>query len=361
MPEPLRVAYTLEQCWHPVPGGSAVAALEVHRRLRRGAEAGGSVEVIAVAGRHRSAPAPAYRPDGPVRSLPFARPWLYELWNRFERPRIETVTGPVDVVHSTVAIPAATNCRHVVTVHDVAFVHAPERFSRHGARVMQRGLERCRRADLVMCPSAATASDLAALGFDAARIRVVPWGVEPVAVDATALDRVRGAYGLPPEFALFVGTIEPRKNLAGLVAAMRTLPDLPLVVAGASGWGDAPAVRDGDVRFVGFVPGGDLRPLLQAATVVAYPSFEEGFGLPILEAMAQGTPVVTSQGSATEEVAGGAAVLCDPHRPESIAAAIGEVLTDRDRWSAAARARAASCTWDATVEATVAVYREAAA
>lgn len=359
VPEPLRVAYTLEQCWHDVPGGSAVAALEVHRRLRRRSATTGDVEVIAVAGRHRADPAPSFRPDGPVRSLPIARPWLYETWNRIGWPRVESATGPVDVCHSTVAIPAATRRPHVVTVHDVAFVHTPERFSAHGVRVMRRGLDRCRRADLVLCPSRATADDLVHLGFPDDRLRIVPWGVEEVAVAPGDLERVRADLALPSTFVLFVGTIEPRKNLRGLVAAMRSIPDVPLVVAGAAGWGEAlPEGPAADVHFVGFVPDGDLRPLLQAATVVAYPSFQEGFGLPILEAMAQGTPVVTSRGSATEEVAGGAAVLADPHDPDSIAEAIQRVLADRDRWATAARARAGTCTWDATVDATVAAYRE---
>lgn len=363
MPEPLRVAYTLEQCWHDVPGGSAVAALEVHRRLlRRGAEHG-DVEVVAVAGRHRSLPEPPFRPEGPVRSLPLARPWLYEAWNRCDRPWVESATGPIDVCHSTVAIPAATRHPHVVTVHDVAFVHTPERFSRHGVRAMRRGLDRSRGADLVLCPSRATAADLVDLGFDETRVRVVPWGVEPVEVDDADLARVRTTFGLPSTFVLFVGTIEPRKNLSGLVTAMRSLPDVPLVVAGAEGWGDAlPAGAEiADVRFLGFVTAPDLRPLFQAATVFAYPSFEEGFGLPILEAMAQGTPVVTSRGSATEEVAGGAAILADPNDPESIGAAIGAALAARDHWSGLARERAASCSWDATVDLTVAAYRQVAA
>jgi glycosyltransferase involved in cell wall biosynthesis len=363
VPDPLRVAYTLEQCWHDVPGGSAVAALEVYHRLR----ARDDVDVVAVAGRHRLAPAPPYRPDGPVRSLPFARPWLYETWNRLEWPRVEAATGPIDVCHSTVAIPAATARPHVVTVHDVAFVHTPERFSKHGARVMRRGLDRCRRADLVLCPSRATSADLTDLGFEPGRIRVVPWGVDRVVVDGRDLDRVRRAHALPAEFVLFVGTIEPRKNLHGLVEAMRSVPELPLVVAGADGWGGtvpdtitAAGGRSGDVRFLGFVSQADLRPLVEAATVFAYPSFQEGFGLPILEAMAQGTPVVTSRGSSTEEVAGGAAALADPTDPDSIAAAVRVVLADRHRWSTAARERAARYTWESTVDATVSAYQEAA-
>lgn len=362
MPEPLRVAYTLEQCWHAVPGGTAVAALEVHRRLLDVGRRTGSIDVVGVAGRHRAAPGPAYRPEGPVRHLPLARPWLYETWNRWSWPRIEAVTGPVDVCHSTLAIPAATDVPHVVTVHDVAFVRSPERFSRHGVRVMRRGLDRCRDVDLVLCPSRATAAGLADLGFDPARVRVVPWGVETEAVGDDDVERVRQVHSLPGSFVLFVGTIEPRKNLARLLTAMREVPDLPLVVAGAEGWGGPvgadPAADTTGVTFLGFVPQGDLRPLMQAATVVAYPSLEEGFGLPILEAMAQGTPVVTSAGSATEEVAGGAAALADPTDPSSIAGAIRDVLADRDAWAQRASDRAAACSWDTTVEATLAAYRE---
>lgn len=359
VPDPLCVAYTLEQCWHDVPGGTAVAALEVLHRL----EADRSLDVVGVAGRHRHPPPEPYRPAGVVRTLPIGRPWLYETWNRFGWPVIESVTGPVDVCHSTLAIPAATAAPHVVTVHDVAFVRAPERFSRHGVRVMRRGLDRCRDVDLVLCPSRATHDDLADLGFDPDRLRVVPWGVDARRVTDADLARVRTTHALPAEFVLFVGTLEPRKNLAGLVAAMRSVPELPLVVVGADGWGDAVPrdARSADVRFVGFVPDADLRPVMQAATVLAYPSLQEGFGLPVLEAMAQGTPVVTSRGSSTEEVAGSAAALADPSDAASIAAAIQQVLADRGRWSRLARERAGSFSWAATVEATIAAYREVAA
>ena len=355
VPEPLRVAYTLEQCWHDVPGGTAVAALEVHRRLR----ACDDVEVIAVAGRHRRPPSPPYRPEGSVRMLPVGRPLLYETWNRLGWPRVESSTGPVDVCHSTLAIPAATRRPHVVTIHDVAFVHTPERFSRHGAGVMRRGLERCRRADLVLCPSRTTADDLVALDFDRGRIRIVPWGVEAVDVTADDLARVRRTHDLPDRFALFVGTIEPRKNLPRLVEAMRAIPDLPLVVAGAEGWGET-ASASGGARLLGFVPAPDLRPVMQAATVLVYPSLEEGFGLPILEAMAQGTAVVTSRGSATEEVADGAAVLVDPLDVVSITDGVRVAAADSDRWSQRSLERAGQLTWDRTVAATVDAYREVA-
>src|SRR5690606_15331556 len=96
----------------------------------------GDVELVGVAGRHRRAPAPEFAPPLHVHPLPISRPLLYELWNRVGWPSVERATGPVDVCHSTIAIPAPTRSAHVVTVHDVAFVHTPERFTAHGARVM---------------------------------------------------------------------------------------------------------------------------------------------------------------------------------------------------------------------------------
>jgi glycosyltransferase involved in cell wall biosynthesis len=358
MIDPVRVAYTLEQCWHDVPGGTAVATLRVLDELLTRDD----VEPIAVAGRHRRAPATAFHPPVAVEQLPLARPWLYESWNRFEWPGVERATGPIDVCHSTIAIPAATRAPHVVTVHDVAFVHAPERFTGHGARVMAAGLERCRRAALLLCPTRATADDLAELGFDTERLRVVPWGVDRVVPTADDLDRVRRRHDLPERFVLFVGTIEPRKNLSRLAEAVARLDEpTPLVVAGAAGWGDVEVTTDADVRFVGFVPHGDLPALYAQAEVFAYPSLQEGFGMPILEAMATGTPVVTSRGGATEEVAGGAAVLVDPADVEAIAAGLTEAIARRDELVADAHRRAASATWAAAAEGTVAAYREASA
>ena len=350
-----RVAYTLEQCWHDVPGGTAVATLRVLDELLGRDD----VDVVGVAGRHRHPPAPPFRPSLHVEQLPVARPWLYETWNRFEWPKVERATGPVDVCHSTVAIPAATLAPHVVTVHDAAFVHTPERFTRHGARVMTAGLDRCRAADLVLCPTQATADDLTSLGFDRGRLRVVPWGVEQVTVDAEDVERVRSTHGVPEEFVLFVGTIEPRKNLPRLAAAIQQLDHpMPLVVAGAAGWGDVEVADADDVRFLGFVPHGELHALYAAASVFAYPSLQEGFGMPILEAMTTDTPVVTSRGGATEEAAGGAAVLVDPTDVASIAAGIDTAVERRDELVGAGRRRVAAASWASAAEATVAAYRE---
>lgn len=314
--------------------------------------------MVGVAGPHRSAPEPAFVPPIEVRRLPLARPWLYESWNRFEWPRVERATGPIDVCHSTTVIAAATSAPHVVTVHDVEFVDTPERFTRRGVRVMHRGLTRCRSADLVLCPSRTTFGRLVDLGFDEEAIRVIPWGVEARPVTEEDRTRVRRIYDLPGEFVLFVGTVEPRKNLPALAAAA-DIVDVPVVAAGAAGWGDVETDHP-SVRFLGFVPADDLAALYASSSVFAYPSLAEGFGLPVAEAMAHGTPVVTSAGTSTEEVAGGAAVLVDPTDVESIADGIRTALAEPDALVAAGSARAAELTWDHTVEATIAAYREVA-
>lgn len=354
--QPLRVAYTLEQCWHPVPGGTATAALAVAGELLDDP----TIELVAVAGRHARLPRSEIRPPIPVRALPVARPLLYELWLRAGWPKVEGASGPVDVAHATGLVPCASLAPMVVTVHDLAFLHAPGQFTRHGVRLMRRSLDVIRRrARFVLCSSEATMSDCELAGIPLARLRHVPLGVHVQAAPADAEARL-GKYSLPERFALFVGTLEPRKNLIRLAEAISRCGDLPLVVAGADGWGLAAPPPAAHVRFLGFVPAADLASLYAAATVFTYPSEREGFGLPVLEAMAQGTPVVTSAGASTEEVAGGAAVLVDPFQVDSIADGIADALSRADELAALGRRRATTMTWAATAAATKAVYLEAA-
>jgi glycosyltransferase involved in cell wall biosynthesis len=357
---PLRIAYTLEQCWHPVPGGTAVAALRVAERLVRRDD----VELVGVAGRHRRPPTEPFRPPIGVRQLPFGRPWLYETWLRFGWPGVERATGDVDVCHSTALVPAPSAAAGVVTVHDLAFLRAPEHFTGHGARMMRRALDVLRRrGDVVLCSSTATMDDLARAGVAEQRLRLVPLGVDREDVAPDDVARITARYDLPPRFVLFVGTVEPRKNLARLANAVGRLDEpIPLLVAGAEGWGgvaEATASAGADVRFMGFVGSADLPALYAAATVFAYPSEWEGFGLPVAEAMAHGAPVVTSRGVSTEEVAGGAAVLVEPTDVDDIARGLADALADAAALRERGRARAAELSWDATAERTVAAYRDA--
>lgn len=358
----IRVAYSVEQCWHPNPGGTAVAALRIAEQLEGHPD---EVSLHYVAGKHAAPPDPAFRPPSAVAMLPLARPLLYESWNRLNWPKVEAVTGPIDVAHATGLVPCGTSAPLVVTLHDIAFVHDPDKFSKQGIRVMTRSLTAIgRRADRVVVPSEATRRDCIDAGLDASLLRLVPLGVDARRVSDDAIVRVRRRYSLPDRFVLFVGTIEPRKNLPRLIQAVSSLPPerrLPLIVVGAAGWGDAPqATGDADVRFLGFVPDDDLRGVYGAATVFAYPSEREGFGLPVAEAMAQSTPVVTSAGTSTEEVAGGSAVLVDPFDVDSIAAGIVEADDRSAELVERGLARSAELTWGASAAATLAVYREIA-
>ena len=354
----VRVAYTLEQCWHRVPGGTGVAAL----RTAEAMDGTGDLDLIGVAGRHRRLPAEEWRPTIPWVELPIASPWLYEAWLHAKWPRPETVTGPVDVVHATTLIPCPTRGPLIVTLHDLAFLHRPDNFTKHGVRVFNRSLTLIKRwADLILCCSQATMDDCVTAGLDPERLRHVPLGVDYEHAAPVDIDRVRHTYDLPDRYLLFVGTVEPRKNLRRLAEAVALLDDpLPLIVAGATGWGDVAADVTGDVRFVGFVPTEDLWALYAGAHVFCYPSVREGYGLPVLEAMAQGTPVVTSVATATEEAADGAAVLVDPTNVADIARGITEASSRRAELSAKGRHRVARATWHSTAELTVAAYREIA-
>ncbi len=355
----MRVAVTLEQCWHRVPGGSARATLDAIAAV---AQRGG-VEQVGVSAWHRQPPPLPWRPPIPVRALPLPRLALYDSWQRWRLPRVERATGPVDVVHATAHVAPASTAPLVATVHDLHFLHDPTHFTARGVRVFTRFLAIVRdEAAIVVCPSEATRQDCQTAGIDDARLRITPWATAVEAVGASEVARVRAVYGLEDPFVLFAGTVEPRKNLARLTEAHRRLGDsrVTLVVVGPDGWGeDLPSTG---VRRLGFVPRADLHALYAAAAVVAYPSLCEGFGLPVLEAMAQGAVVVTSANTATAEVAGNAALLVDPLDCDAIAGALRRALDDPalcDQLRDAAVARAATFTWDRTADALVSAYRAA--
>jgi glycosyltransferase involved in cell wall biosynthesis len=256
----------------------------------------------------------------------------------------------------------------VATVHDLAFLDRPEDSSRRGRSFFPRAWAATRdRAQLIVCPSQVVADDCHRRGVARDRLRVIPWGVSAPASAPEAGDTVRRARGLPDPFVLWVGTLEPRKNLPRLVEAMVRLPQVHLAVVGPRGWNiDGADVLEplGDrAHRLGFVDDHDLSALYRAASVFAYPSVAEGFGLPVLEAMAHGTPVVTAQATATAEVAAGAARLVDPDDPDSIAAAIDATLTEpetTEQLVALGRERAAELTWARTAEQYASVLCEAA-
>ena len=355
--EGVRVAYTLEQCWHRVPGGTAVSALEVARAMT---EVRRDVELVGVSGKHLDDPALNFDLSIDVVGLRVSGAMLYEMSLRLNQPKVERSMTDIDLVHCTTIIPFATRKKMVATVHDLAFLHHPEFFTRRGNDVFRRSLKVLKnRADVILCSSQATVNDCLSQGFAPDRVRHVTLGVRNVQASQNEIDQARKKYSLPGEYLLFVGTLEPRKNLARLVGALRGRTDLPpLVIAGADGWGDIEVPHAANVQWIGFVDDQDLGAVYGGASVMCYPSLWEGFGLPILEAMAQGTPVVTSLGTSTQEVAGGAAVLVDPLSEESIGFGIDEALRDAVVLRQRGRERAAQATWQKTAAATARIYDE---
>lgn len=236
----------------------------------------------------------------------------------------------------------------VLTIHDLAVIRLPDTFNRWTRTYSRLLLPRLARAAArVIAVSEFTAREaIELLGVDEKRVRVIPHGVEaPFTPDGPSADG---------DYVLAVGTVEPRKNLDRVAEAAR-LAGVELRIAGAHGWG-----RVG-VRSIGFVDDAELARLYRGAAALVYPSLYEGFGLPVLEAMASGTPVVTSLGGAPAELVDGAAVLVDPLDPQAIADGIHEAVRRREELSAAGRERARGYTWKAAARATAAVYREAAA
>ena len=255
----------------------------------------------------------------------------------------------LDLLHcTTFRGPVGSSVPTVVTVHDLAILRAPGAFPRWHRLYGSMGLERVlRAAAAIVAVSEFSRREVTALaGVPAERIRVVPNGVDALFVPDGP--RAEGDY------VLAVATLEPRKNLARAVDAAHEV-GVELRVVGARGWGgvDVPG-------WVGEVPDAELAALYRGARCVVYPSLYEGFGLPVLEAMACGTPVVTSRETAMEEVAGTAAVLVDPLDPSAIAAGIHEAVSRRDELVPAGLARAGEFTWQRTADAVVEVWQELA-
>jgi glycosyltransferase involved in cell wall biosynthesis len=278
-----------------------------------------------------------------------------------------------ELVHLTVPIACPPERVPVVaTVHDVLPLTMPEMFTRRGVRLMRRGLERIRdEAAVVMVPSNMGADEFVRQGFDRSRLAVVHLGVNPVAEpSSSSVEKALARHGLSDPYVLFVGTDEPRKGLDVLAAALGAMDrtDVTLALVGPEGWdsrahgGSAVALgRLGDrVSRLGFVHDTDLDLLRAGSAVCCLPSRAEGFGLPVLEAMAAGAPVVTTSGTPMEEFAGGVARLVPPGDAGALAEALSEVIDDPETaegMRGAGRERAARFSWTSSAEAVLEVYR----
>jgi glycosyltransferase involved in cell wall biosynthesis len=315
------------------------------------------------------------------RQVPASDRALAILWHRLRLPLFaDAWAGGADVFHSPdFTLPPLWRARGILTVHDLTFMHYPEYAQPGLVTYLNAAVPRSiRTARLVLADSESTKRDiLDLLGTPPGKVRVAYAGVGPEFApvsDAGVLNEVRARYGLAWPFVLSVGTLEPRKNHLRLIRSFAQIlpayPDLRLVLVGGKGWlyQDVKAevarlaLRE-RVVFPGFVTDADLPALYSLASVFAYPSLYEGFGLPVLEAMACGTPVVCSNASSLPEVAGDAALLVDPTDGGALARALDQALTDqpmRQVLRTRGQAQAARFTWSDAAGTLLDAYHEAA-
>ena len=311
---------------------------------------------------------------------------LQAAWSRLPWPPVEWLAGRVEVFHATNFVaPPARRAATLVTVHDLTYLRFPDMVTDASARYRDLVPRALGRGAIVCTPTAAVAAEVAdEYSLPPDRLVVTPLGVADLWRHATPPDPAwRAARGLPARYLLFVGTREPRKNLGTLLTAYRDLlegkgartatapsattapagPGVPpLVLAGPPGWGEAldtAGLPPDAVRTLGYLPEADLAGVVAGAAAVVVPSWYEGFGLPALEALACGTPVVAADLPAHREVLGDQAELVPPSDPAALAAALGRVLEDPggEAARAARRTRAAGFTWETCAQATLAAYR----
>jgi glycosyltransferase involved in cell wall biosynthesis len=321
------------------------------------------------------------RPEGlesvPARTIRAGyKPWRMAVWmGQLAGIGFDRIVPYAELFHATEhLLPPLRGVPTVLTVHDMIFKLFPQHQKRLNYWYLNATMPLyCRRADAIITVSESSKRDIVAqYGLGPARVNVIYEAAAPEFAPASpaAVDDVRRRYGLPECYMIHVGTIEPRKNLSRLVEALQRLRQagltIPLVVVGSKGWLyddffrrlERSNVRD-EVYFPGYVPSADLPLIYSAATMAVMPSVYEGFGLPVLEAMGCGTPVVSSSASSLPELGGDAARYFDPYDVEAMAGVIHQVWSDeplRDRMREMGLVQAAKFSWDKAAEQTWAVY-----
>jgi glycosyltransferase involved in cell wall biosynthesis len=367
----VRVSMVAEQLLHEIPGGIGTY---IRALLRRLPTSGVELEPV-VALHRRSTLAAAGLPH--ARRIPLPRQLLYRRWMRGHRP---AVGGTNALVHApSMAFPPSDERPLVVTVHDLNFLEHPDAYPATGLAFHKAMLERLDDAGFVIVPSKATAEALEATGHPPRHVRIIPMGTDMESPAPEQREELLRDLNIERPYVLWMGTLEPRKNPEGVIrgfveALGGGIPDaqtLHLYMVGPRGWwsGDLAELISSRgltdrVRRINEQPIPVRAALYSGASAFVFPSLAEGFGLPILEAMACGAPVVTSNRSSMPEVVGAAAELCDPTDPSSIGAALAKILRDPELAEDLRRAgfkRAREFTWERTARETVSCYREALA
>ncbi len=305
---------------------------------------------------------------------------LYQAWSAFGLPRADRLLGGVDVYHATnYFLPPVARARRVLTIYDLAFLKHPEWCSPKIVGPFARNVPRfAREADAILTCSQATKLDIVeCCGVDPEKITVA-YGAADASLNPmpreSAAEALRLRYGIEGPFLLFVSTLEPRKNVLNLLRAFeRLLSEIPhtLLLVGGQGWQSealetllAPLETEGRVRRMGYVPSRDELPAFYgAADLFVFPSLYEGFGLPVIEALACGCPVLTANNSSLPEVGGEAARYVQAESPKSIAEGIQQVLSNavlQDEMRHKGLEQARRFSWDASARVTLDLYRRLA-
>ncbi|NPV58090.1 MAG: glycosyltransferase family 4 protein [Actinobacteria bacterium] len=368
----MRAAIFADQLFYRQPGGIGTYL----RHLVPGIAASPSVDSLALV-HHGPEGERAFQGLDKVEEVRL--PWRRDLtgisWHTVGRPYLERCVGRVDLVHAPSLVYPPSRASLVATVHDLCVLKYPWVFPTRWRAFHRRGLHMIvRRARVILVDSENTREDLRALtGGRDPRVRVVPLGVEVrFDPDDDEVEKVLGKHRLEPGYILYVGTIEPRKNLSRLARAYATFGAEErrrcgeLVLVGSPGWMGRRELSGilslGGVRWLGYLPQEELEAVYRGARIFVYPSIYEGFGLPVLEAMARGLPVVTSNSSSLREVGEGVALLVDPGDVMDIGRAIRRLADDegmRNELALLGRKRAAAYRWERTIELTLEAYKDA--
>ena len=367
----ISVALHVDQLFSPAPGGIGTYIREVGGRLAGHRD----VRLLPFHAAHGVSLDEPRLGGLPVTRLSRTPRLLYPLWDLTGRPPLPGDLQAADILHAPLPAaipPAGPGQKLVVTVHDLAFRPYPRLFPARWLVLYRLGTRRAaRRADAIIVPSESTKRDLVRHErVDPGRVHVVPLAAS-LPRSQTDFDERLHRLKVKRPYILFVGTLEPRKNLVRLVQAYRHAVargrfEHTLVLAGPLGWRSEPLLREirfpgpGQVILTGRATPAELDGLYRGADLFVYPSLYEGFGLPVLEAMARGVPTIASTASSLPEVVGEAAFGVEPRSVPGLASAIERLLTDTaeaERLAKAGLARADEFSWDRTADETLAVYR----